>query len=237
MSKRRKKPSGSNKKGGEANKRAPLSKRRKAFRIAAIVLVAAAMFFSITANILVVSYSSSRCYTDVNEIPYNRVGLVLGTTDTLKSGRANLYFKYRMQAAAELYHSGKINRILVSGDNHIKSYDEATAMLNALVALGVPDTAIKCDYAGFSTYDSMIRAKKVWGLDKMTIISQHWHNQRALYIARSAGIDAVAFDANDLKSRKLKLKYTIREWFSRTKALWNIIFNKQPHFLGQQEEI
>ncbi|MBR0074043.1 MAG: YdcF family protein, partial [Bacteroidales bacterium] len=140
-------------------------------------------------------------------------------------------------SAAELYHNGKINRILVSGDNHIKNYDEATAMLNALVALGVPDTAIKCDYAGFSTYDSMIRAKKVWGLDKMTIISQHWHNQRALYIARSAGIDAVAFDANDLKSRKLKLKYTIREWFSRTKALWNIIFNKQPHFLGQQEEI
>lgn len=217
--------------------RKPLSKKRKIIRTILLLAVFAVGGFAITANILVVSYSSSRCYTDVNEIPYNRVGLVLGTTDTLKNGRANLYFRFRMESAAELYHNGKINRILVSGDNHIKNYDEATAMLNALVALGVPDTAIKCDYAGFSTYDSMIRAKKVWGLDKMTIISQHWHNQRALYIARSAGIDAVAFDANDLKSRKLKLKYTIREWFSRTKALWNIIFNKQPHFLGQQEEI
>ena len=217
--------------------RKPVSKKRKIFRTTLLLAVIAAFVFAVTANILVVSYASSRCYTDTEAIPYNRVGLVLGTSDSLRNGRSNLYFRYRMEAAAELYHSGKISRILVSGDNHIKSYDEATAMLNALVALGVPDTAIKCDYAGFSTYDSMIRAKKVWGLDNMTIISQHWHNQRALYIARSAGIDAVAFDANDLKSRKLKLKYTVREWFSRTKALWNIIFNKQPHFLGQHEEI
>lgn len=217
--------------------RKPVSKKRKFFRIFLLSAILIALVFTVTANIIVSSYSSGRCYDNAEAIPHNRVGLLLGTSPKTKRGTVNLYFKYRMEAAAELYHSGKISRILVSGDNHIKSYDEATAMLNALVALGVPDTAIKCDYAGFSTYDSMIRAKKVWGLDNMTIISQHWHNQRALYIARSAGIDAVAFDANDLKSRKLKLKYTVREWFSRTKALWNIIFNKQPHFLGQHEEI
>lgn len=217
--------------------RKPLSKKRKIIRTILLLTVFAVGGFAITANILVVSNSSSRCYTDVNEIPYNRVGLVLGTTDTLKSGRANLYFRFRMESAAELYHNGKINRILVSGDNHIKNYDEATAMLNALVALGVPDTAIKCDYAGFSTYDSMIRAKKVFGLDKITIISQEWHNKRALFIARHAGIDAVAYNARDIKSRKLALRFALREWLSRTKALFNIITNKQPHFLGEHEKI
>ena len=237
MSKRRKKPSGSDKKGSEANKRAPLSKRRKALRTAAIVLVVAAMAFSITANILVVSYSSSRRYTDVDEIPYNRVGLVLGTTDSLKDGRANLYFRFRMESAAELYHSGKINRILVSGDNHKKSYDEATAMLNALVALGVPDTAIKCDYAGFSTYDSMIRAKKVFGQNRLTVISQSWHNQRALYIAHRVGIDAVDYNAKDVVFRKTAMKNHIREWFARAKMVFDLVFQHDPHFLGDPIEI
>jgi SanA protein len=97
---------------------------------------------------------------------------------------------------------------------------------------GVPDSNIVLDYAGFRTYDSMVRAKKVFGQDSLTVISQQWHNERALYIAGSIGMDAVAYNAVDVRSRSVKLKLAVREWLSRTKMVFDLLLKHDPHFLG-----
>ena len=217
--------------------RKPLSKRRKFFRIFLLSAILIALVFTVTANVIVSSYSSGRCYDDAEAIPHNRVGLLLGTSPKTKQGTVNLYFKYRMEAAAELYHSGKIDKILISGDNRHKNYNEPAAMRNALLELGVPDSAIVLDYAGFRTYDSMVRAKKVFGQDRLTVISQSWHNERALYIAHRVGIEAIGYNARDVAFRKVALKNHIREWFARAKMVFDLIFQHDPHFLGDPIEI
>ncbi|MBR5027867.1 MAG: YdcF family protein [Bacteroidales bacterium] len=213
------------------------TKRRKIVCFSVLTLFVLAIGFTVVANVLVNNYSSGRCYDDAEAIPHNRVGLLLGTSPKTKQGTVNLYFKYRMEAAAELYHSGKIDKILISGDNRHKNYNEPAAMRNALLELGVPDSAIVLDYAGFRTYDSMVRAKKVFGQDRLTVISQSWHNERALYIAHRVGIEAIGYNARDVAFRKVALKNHIREWFARAKMVFDLIFQHDPHFLGDPIEI
>lgn len=183
-------------------------------------------------NLIVIQSAKGRIYDDVEKIPYNKVGLVLGTIPKLSNGNDNYYYKCRMQATADLYFAGKISYIIASGDNHIKEYNEPECMLNSLVALGVPDTVIYLDYAGFRTFDSMIRAKKVFMQDSITVISQHWHNQRAIYVARKQGMDIIGFDAKDAIVRKAYIKNHIREMLAKVKAVVDVYFGKQPHFLG-----
>ena len=113
----------------------------------------------ITCNILVRKDSKGRIFQNVDDIPYRRVGLLLGTTPLNQRGGDNPYYTNRMKAAAELYHKGKISYVLVSGDNHKLGYNEPECMRRSLIALGVPDSVIFLDYAGFRTYDSMVRAK------------------------------------------------------------------------------
>ena len=146
------------------------------------------------------------------------------------------YFVYRIDAAAKLYHSGKIRKILISGDNRRKGYNEPEDMRNALIAKGVPDSCIVLDYAGFRTYDSMVRAKKVFGQDSLIVVSQHWHNERALYIAHRIGVEADAFDAKD-RTGFTTIRLTVREWLARTKMAIDLLFMHDPHFLGEKIEI
>ena len=184
-------------------------------------------------NLIVIQSARGRTYSDVEKIPYNKVGLVLGTTPKLINGNDNYYYKCRMQATADLYFAGKISYIIASGDNHIKEYNEPECMPNSLVALGVPDSVIYLDYAGFRTFDSMVRAKKVFGQNSITVISQHWHNQRAIYVARKQGMDIDGFDAKDAVVRKAYIKNHIREMLAKVKAVVDVYFGKQPHFLGE----
>ena len=136
-----------------------------------------------------------------------------------------------------MYHAGKINRILISGDNSRKDYNEPADMKDALVERGVPADSITLDYAGFRTYDSMVRAKKVFGQDSVTVISQDWHNERAVYIANRVGVDAVAFNAEDIAIRSIALKFRVREWLARTKMAFDLLFLHEPHFLGEPIKI
>lgn len=184
-------------------------------------------------NLIVIQSARGRTYSDVEKIPCNKVGLVLGTTPKLSNGNDNYYYKCRMQATADLYFAGKISYIIASGDNHIKEYNEPECMLNSLVALGVPDSVTFLDYAGFRTFDSMVRAKIVFGQDSITVISQHWHNQRAIYVARKQGIDIVGFDAQDAIVRKAYIKNHAREILAKVKAVVDVLLGKQPHFLGE----
>jgi SanA protein len=180
----------------------------------------------------VISAEAVRTYHSVAGIPKNRVGLVLGCSQKVAGGRENAFFQARIEAAHQLFQAGKIEFILVSGDNHVASYDEPTAMKNALVALGVPAERIVCDYAGFTTLDSVVRAQKVFQQSAMTVISQQFHNERAIYLARAHGVDAIGFNAPGVGMRQGFGTY-IREAGSRVKAVWDVrVRGREPKFLG-----
>lgn len=176
-------------------------------------------------------------FNSVEEVPYNEIGLVLGTSKFTKSGEINPYYQNRINTTVKLYYAGKIDYILVSGDNSTKYYNEPMTMKNDLMRMGIPSEKIVLDYAGFRTLDSVVRANKVFAQKKFTIISQKFHNERALFIARNSNIEAIAFNAQDISLRS-GLKTMARESLARVKAVIDVfVINKQPKFLGKQEDI
>ena len=201
-------------------------------RLAALLCVAAALLSTIAARGWIEADTDGRIFKAATEIPNRRVGLVLGCSPHLQGTRPNFYFLYRVQAARELFDAGKIDYLLVSGDNHIRTYDEAGAMKAALVGMGIPAERIVCDYAGFSTLDSVVRAREVFGQDRITIISQRFHVQRAVFIARRKGLDAVGYCAQDLTTR-YGLPTRLREQLARVKTVLDLyLLRRQPRFLG-----
>ena len=209
-------------------------KKRKKIIFLLIFIIPIVLIF--TANYSIEKNSENKTFSNWSEIQKNKVGLVLGTSKILKNGRINLYFKYRINATVELYKKGKIDFILVSGDNGNKNYDEPTDFKNELIKNGIPENRIFLDYAGFRKLDSVVRAKEIFGQISITVISQKFHNERAIYLAEKNGISAVGFNARDL-SGKYGLKTRIREYFARTKAYLDIIFGVEPKFLGKKIEI
>lgn len=209
--------------------------KRIALSICAFFLLAIA--FTVYANVRVERAAESRIFTSVDSIPHNKVALLLGTNPLNRWGRPNSYFINRINTAAELYHADKVDFIIASGDNHTKEYDEPTAMRDSLMAHGVPEDRIILDFAGFRTLDSVVRAKEVFGCDSLTIISQEDHNARALYLAETNGINAVAISAPLRAGRWVRTRLALREWLARDKMLLDIWFGKQPHFLGEKIEI
>ncbi|WP_369997874.1 vancomycin high temperature exclusion protein [Winogradskyella sp.] len=167
-------------------------------------------------------------YDDLSAIPKNKVGLLLGTGKYAASGNINLFYKYRIDAAVKLYKAGKIEYILVSGDNSRKDYDEPSDFKNDLIARGIPEDRIFLDYAGFRTLDSVVRAKEIFEQTSITFISQKFHNQRAIYIANHYDIKAVGFNAKDVYNSHF------REYLARSKASLDLVFNVQPKFLGDK---
>ncbi len=188
------------------------------------------------ANNSIVTNAESKTYTKVNEIRKNKVGLVLGTTKLLRNGQINLYFRYRIDATIELYKNGKIDFVLISGDNGNKDYDEPTDFKEELVKQGIPENKIFLDYAGFRTLDSVVRAKEIFGQFEITIISQKFHNERAIYLAEKNGINAIGFNAKDVSSR-YGLRVQLREYLARTKVFLDILFGVKPKFLGEKINI
>ncbi len=173
-----------------------------------------------------------RCFDAPDRTPTNRVGLVLGTCPRIADGRDNLFYLHRLDTAAALYRAGRVEVLLVSGDNGRRGCDEPTAMRDDLVARGVPPERIYRDYAGFRTLDSVVRARWVFGLDRVTIVSQRFHNERALWLARRAGLDAIACDAPDVRGA-FGLKVRAREALARVAAVLDAtVLSRQPRFLG-----
>jgi SanA protein len=188
-------------------------------------------------NWRIASYARPYIYESINDLPFNKVGLVPGTSNKVSSGHTNLFFLYRIEAAAALYKAGKISIIIVSGDNRTEDYNEPLLMKKELIKLGVPDSCIIADYAGRRTFDSVIRAWKIFGQKNFTFISQHFQNERAVFIAHKNGIEAVAFDAKDVSSYS-GFKTKTRELFARVKVfLDEYILNQQPEIMGDPEPI
>jgi len=175
-------------------------------------------------------------FHDVNKIPRNRVGLLLGTTRFLGNGQENWYFNFRIRAAVNLFNSQKIEYIVISGDNSKKSYNEPLDMKNELIKAGIPPEKIYLDYAGFRTYDSVIRLDKIFGQKKFTIISQDFHIRRAIYIARRLNLQVIGYDAPDVDVYN-GFKTKLREKFARILVFIDLMINKEPKFLGERIEI
>ncbi|HTQ96692.1 MAG TPA: ElyC/SanA/YdcF family protein [Candidatus Acidoferrum sp.] len=200
--------------------------------IALAALLAFCLFSLFAARFVISRASQDKTYTDVAAIPHRHVALVLGCPKKVVGGYINPYFENRMSAAASLFFNNKADYLVVSGDNHTQSYDEPTDMKNALIEKGVPPDRIYLDYAGFRTLDSVVRVKEIFGQDNVTIVSQNFHNQRAIFLATHHGIDAIGFDAPDVAPQYAG-KTELREQFAKVKALLDVyIFHKQPHFLG-----
>ena len=185
---------------------------------------------------LITSNAKGKLYDDVSQVPKKKVALVLGTSPIGKDGHENVFFKHRIDAAAQLYKAGKVKYLLISGDNHRNDYNEPVEMQNALKAKGVPVSSMILDYAGFRTLDSVVRALKVFGQDDIIIVSQKFHNERAIYLAEHYGMKAIGLNAKDAVGHKAR-KVSFREFFARTKVFVDFVFGKEPKFLGEKIQI
>jgi len=171
-------------------------------------------------------------FSRVEELPKREAALVLGCSEKLASGRTNLFFKYRIEAAAALYRAGKCNYIIVSGDNSRADYDEPAQMTSALTGLGVPPNRVKADCAGFRTLDSIVRANAIFDQSDFIVVSQRFHNERAIYIGQQKHLDIIGFDARDV-SRSGGIRTRLRECLARVKTLLDVhILSTEPKFLG-----
>lgn len=176
---------------------------------------------------LVDSNAKGKVYDDVESIPYREVGLLLGTTPQTRIGRLeNRFFLFRIDAAEKLYKAGKVTKILISGDeDSLDGVNEVESMKEALMARGVPESVIMLDGKGFRTLASIERANRVFGLRSFTIISQQFHNERALYQAEHMGLDIespIAFDAESPRTAMATLIY-IREYLARVKLFIDLL--------------
>ncbi len=206
-------------------------KRRRWLKVLAIAAVLGLLVLALP-EYLVWHAAAGKLYDKAAAVPEGRVGLLLGCGKTLPGGLANPFFTNRIKATAELFKAGKIKRVVVSGDNHSHGYDEPSDMREALVAAGVPEAKITCDYAGFRTLDSVARAAKVFRLKQVIIISQRFHNERALYLASHFNLDAIAFNAPGVSLRWAPSTY-LRELFARVKAVLDVhVLHTEAKFYG-----
>lgn len=192
------------------------------------IFVVACITLMLVCNQIVVNNAKRKVFSDIDSIKYNKVGLLLGTTPRARlTGVTNYFFIYRMDAAEQLYKAGKIEKILISGDeDSLDGINEPECMRDSLLARGVPESAIILDGKGYRTICSVVNANKVYGLKSFTIISQEFHNERAIYQAEHLGLDIEniqAYNAEMPKSRRAFLT-TIREYFARVKMFMDLCF-------------
>lgn len=193
-------------------------------------------FFVLWINLEVTRTGKQFSYNSVNALPHNHCAVVLGTSKFLITGKENLYYTYRIKSAVLLYKSKKIDYIIVSGDNKHRNYNEPVSMFNDLVEAGIPKEHIILDYAGFRTLDSVVRSFMVFGQHEFTVISQPFHNHRAIFLGRQRGLEVIAFNAGDQYGSP-SVKVVLREIGARVLLAYDLLIGTQPHFLGEQIRI
>lgn len=193
---------------------------RKIIKIIKIILALVEIggLLVLSANLWVINQTNGRTFYQVSKIPPRNTALVLGTSPKMKSGNANPYFIERMKATATLYHHGKIKKIIVSGEKS-PYYDEPQAMKNYLVNQeGVPENIIVQDPEGFNTRASILRCKEVFDENNVIIVSQGYHNLRALFFARNQNMNALGYDAQDVMKNESFYRNHSREILARVQA-------------------
>ena len=203
--------------------------KKIAWAIGIMTLICIALM--LICNQIVVNNAEGKVFSEIDSIKYNKVGLLLGTTPQARITKVtNYFFIYRLDAAEELYRAGKIEKILISGDeNSLDGINEPECMRDSLVARGIPANAIILDGKGYRTINSIINANKVYGLKSFTIISQEFHNERALYQAENLGLGVENIQAYNAKMPNSRRAYltSIREFFARVKLFWDVLTYKE----------
>jgi len=190
----------------------------------------------VVSNVVIIFQSADKLYDSFDLIPPHKTAIVLGTSRFLKSGEPNPWFYNRINAAANLFFAGKIQYIILSGDNRSIYYNEPEQMRRELIKANVPDSVLYLDYAGLRTLDSMVRSREIFGQDSIIVVSQKFHNQRAVFLANAYGIKAVGFNAPDPQQHSMK-KVLIREVFARVKVFFDLLTGKGPRFLGDEIQV
>lgn len=198
-----------------------------------LIFFGLSVLFVLYANYTIDYEAEDNVTSDIGNLPNEKVGLLLGTSRILPNGKPNPYFVNRIKAAAELYHAGRIQNIIASGDNSRKNYNEPEDMKQALIRLGVPADKIYEDFAGFRTLDSVVRAKEIFGQKSFIVISQRFHNERAIYLAHQNGITAYGYNAKDV-DKEAGFKTNAREKLARVKVFWDFFFGVEPKFGGEK---
>jgi len=177
-------------------------------------------------------------YTDIKDVPYRKAALLLGTNKYIATGKKNYYYLYRIRAAAALWKAGKVKAIIVSGTNDSQYYNETRSMYKDLVKEGIPQIYIAKDFAGFRTLDSIVRAEAIFDLKEYIIISQKFHLERAIFIARAKGQDVIGFEAKSREGTKAAYRMQLREYLARVKAFLDVyILKTEPKFYGKKEKV
>lgn len=205
---------------------------KNVFKIFLLLFVAGIIFIA-WANYSMKRNTEAYISYVMEDLPNTRTGLLLGTSKNLDNGQPNAYFSYRIRAAANLFKSGKIQYLIVSGDNSRRDYNEPEDMQKALIRYGVPGNRIFLDFAGFRTLDSVVRAKEIFGQKKLIIISQKFHNERAVFLAREHGMEAYGYNAPDV-NKYAGFKTNLREYLAKTKAYLDLLTGVEPKFGGKK---
>lgn len=210
---------------------------RRRLRRGLVWVAALAAGLMLLINNWVINNSEAYVYSNWSLLPDNEVGLVLGCSPYARNGRPNPQFYGRIEAAVQLYQLGKIKKIIVSGANPDSTYNEPRQMWRELTKAGIPSQAITMDFAGVRTFDSISRAKAVFNLERMTVITQEYHAYRAVFIAKKLGIRVAGYSAGS-DSIGLFSRTYLREAFARVKAVLDLyVLSTEPKFLGGPEAV
>ena len=197
-----------------------------------LVLATSILILLIIANVVVFYQSKNYIYSEVSEVPTCYTAIVLGAKVNA-NGVPSDYLQDRLDLAVELYRDNKITRFLLSGDHGQTSYDEVNNMKAYLLDQGINSADIFLDHAGFDTYNTMVRASKIFQVKDAIIVTQEFHLPRAVFIARSKGIEAYGIKADKREYRAMKT-LKIREALAKVKAFAEVVINKNPRYLGNQ---
>ena len=205
------------------------------FKLLFILGISGAIILLI-ARLITAIHSKGRVYS-VEDIPAERAAIVFGA-GLWRDGSPTPVLRDRVQAASELYFQGKVEKLLLSGDNRFADYDEPSAMKNYALGLGVPEEVIILDFAGRRTYDTCYRAKEIFGLESAILVTQEFHLSRALYICDALGISSKGINADRRTYRKFSRGYwNLRESLATISALWDVHVIHPIPVLGDFEPI
>jgi SanA protein len=192
----------------------------------------------IVINISIARQALPYLYNDIQKVPPKKAALVLGTSKYMIGGGKNYFYSYRIRAAAELFRTGKVKAIVVSGDNSTKYYNETSKMKKDLIKAGVPSRYITLDPLGVRTLDSVVRAEAIFDLKDYIIVSQKFHLERALFLAKAKGQKVIGFIAKDIPGTTAAYRMKAREYLARVKAFLDVyILHTTPKFDGKKEKV
>jgi SanA protein len=201
-----------------------------------IILAVLGLLILIISPLVTGLYARSKTYTAA-DVPARRVAIVFGA-GLWRNGTATPVLQDRVQTAANLYFAGKVEKLLMSGDNRFVDYNEPAVMRTLALTLGVPEDAIVLDYAGRRSYDTCYRAKAIFGVTEAILVTQAFHLPRTLYLCNQLGVDSVGVEADLRVYRKSSVLYwNIRELLATVAALWDVNISHPVPVLGDPEPI